>query len=1707
MNFLMKLRERVRGVPRTVTTAALVTAAAITAGGLINPVAGSAFDGDQARTEKGPNVYVILNNHDAAGNDLSGQMSLPADKWYYDAAADGSYHMEFRLGSDKNTSTKNDVGQPKWQDNIRPFAVLGFGKYKNNRIGLKGYFGLSSTYGTYNGLNVDNLASAIDTEHPIDSNISFKDGAGNVRNFGILELPKVIVPGYECVGWNIEGRLGKSGSALDGDYTSSTGLYGSQNYYYNEAVGTSGSTVGKEWLWNEGWALNNLRTERHATFQGNPFSKANAGTAGGEAMAFRGTGKGYVVVCTPILKKLVESQENNHTVYLDLNGGSGNLGVNATNMSTFSYGGTCEHLEKSYAEANISREGYTFAGWNTAADGSGSWVDENSALYFGSDITLYAQWAAKDYTVTYNTGSGAFADGTRIISKSLPYGSSIAAAVSAPTRLGYTFVGWTAQKTGSVPAETVSGDMTVYACWQANDITVRFFSEGSLYATKTIKAGMALTQAVSAPQKDGYVFKGWVKSIDGEEYVSRAYENMDVYAFFFKKDADLVKPVVPEIKDYTYTEVTPAPAADLDIVANANGGTFGKKDGKDVTVVSCKVKKGADMSTAVNNPTRTGYTFDGWYTGAEGGSGASVANNSGVVYAHWKAVSCKVTFSAPAEAKGVPNAQTVDYGYDTSLFAAPTMKGATFAGWSDTEDGDGKVLNVYGDMTLYARFKVNTYTITFDANEGRFADNQTQVTRDVQEGDSFNRLDVPTRDGYDFKGWYTSKTAGALVETAEADQTVYAVWEKTKYTLTLVNNDGTATSSTKSVCNGEKIGDLPALTRDGYDFKGWNTSSAGTGSAITYDSVYDKNGDSAIFGIWEKHAYTLSFNDGTKITSRKIYAGEAIGEFPEVKKEHKKLVGWFLDDVQVGTTTVFNYGEDKTLTAKWESGSYTINYGMNTEGGDEPGAYRTTQLAKFDELVTLADSVDTRDGFTFKSWNTVADGSGKNYSAGAQVMNLAQYDGDETALYAQWKVNHYNISFDANKPYKANKAVVTGNVEDMKDVAYTDYVTVPECSYVVTGSALKVCFDGWNTKADGTGDSYAAGSQIGALTGVDGATVRLYAQWYFEINDENTQIMVGRHEVKKGDTIYSPIENPPFRLVADGYEIDSNDVKIDYIANGDGSRKVRFTVSGEFRGVIEKGFVIGKNPADGEYSFPEDFDNPNATSDPNASGTPGGDPNASSDPNATSDPNASGTPGGDPTTSATPFPTSTTIGLMTPRPSVAPTQDPNGGIEVPPGYELVTPPPSAREEYDYTITYCVLKGSKIENPVFGYKAGVGTTLPTKVTKDEYNFKGWYDNAKFTGAAILSIGPAETGDKLFYAKMLLKSEDPDENGRGDDNGNAPTATPDASGTTASPAPGINNDCPFKDNLEPNGGTVNRWNEDWTKDIIKLPTDVTRPGYIFGGWFLDPNFSGNPITEISRADLVAGVKVYAKWIPITYNITYVLNGIGKLPSGAAMTVTHGISTKLAIPVSDAYNFGGWYTDASLSGSKVTETGTGVLSDVTYYAKWNAIKKTKGGLIYQITGTNTATLVGTTNRGIKTLKVPKTVKLKCKGTTRTYKVARINGRAFQGCSKLKKVVIGGNVGVIGIYAFKNCKKLQTVTINGNKLLKIRQSAFSGDKKLKKVVIKSYKVNQIGKRAFRCINKKAKIYVRKRVKKTYTKMIKKKGLQTPKTVKVKAL
>lgn len=326
----------------------------------------------------------------------------------------------------------------------------------------------------------------------------------------------------------------------------------------------------------------------------------------------------------------------------------------------------------------FSRTGYTFTGWNTSPDGTGTAYRPNATIQFAAqNITLYAQWKVRSYSVNFDSNGG-----SAVASQSVKYGSK-ASRPTDPTRAGHTFQGWyTARSGGSQVSSSTTmeaANTTVYAHWTVNTYTVSFDSNGgSAVASQSVRYGSKATQ----------------------------------------------------------------PA----------------------------------------NPTRAGHTFQGWYTARSGGSkydfGTAVTGDV-TLYAHWSVNSYTLTFDGnggkPSEAS-----RTVAYGGQYGSLPTATRTGYAFQGWYTARDGGTKVSpsTTMGaaDTTLYARWSVNSYTVSFDSDGG-----SNVPAQKVRYGSKASRPADPTRAGHTFQGWYTSRDGGSKYDFGTAvtgDVTLHAHWAK-----------------------------------------------------------------------------------------------------------------------------------------------------------------------------------------------------------------------------------------------------------------------------------------------------------------------------------------------------------------------------------------------------------------------------------------------------------------------------------------------------------------------------------------------------------------------------------------------------------------------------------------------------------------------------------------------------------------------------------------------------------------------------------------------------------------------------------------------------------------------------------------------------------------------------------------------------------------
>lgn len=176
--------------------------------------------------------------------------------------------------------------------------------------------------------------------------------------------------------------------------------------------------------------------------------------------------------------------------------------------------GQKEKLSKNKFE----KKGYTFAGWNTQPDGKGTFYEENADvknLTKKADevVTLYAQWKAAQYQITYNLNGGKNNKKNpktyKITSKTIK--------LSNPSKKGYVFKGWYCDKKCTKKVTSIkkgsTGKVTLYAKWAKEKYTITYKLNGGKNNKKNLKTYTITSKMIklAAPTRKGYVFKGWYR--------------------------------------------------------------------------------------------------------------------------------------------------------------------------------------------------------------------------------------------------------------------------------------------------------------------------------------------------------------------------------------------------------------------------------------------------------------------------------------------------------------------------------------------------------------------------------------------------------------------------------------------------------------------------------------------------------------------------------------------------------------------------------------------------------------------------------------------------------------------------------------------------------------------------------------------------------------------------------------------------------------------------------------------------------------------------------------------------------------------------------------------------------------------------------------------------------------------------------------------
>ncbi|WP_186327885.1 InlB B-repeat-containing protein [Paenibacillus xylanexedens] len=339
--------------------------------------------------------------------------------------------------------------------------------------------------------------------------------------------------------------------------------------------------------------------------------------------------------------------------------------------------------------------------------------------------------------------------------------------------------------------------------------------------------------------------------------------------------------------------------------------------------------------------------------------------------------------------------QTVSYGDKVIVPAVPTKAGYIFAGWY-TDSGLSQAFDfdnttVTADITLYAKWTVNSYTVNFDPNGGSVVADQT-----VPYGELVTAPDVPTKAGYTFGGWYTDSGLSKAFDfdntTVTADITLYAKWTVNSYTVNFESNGGSVVAD-QSIQHGDLAAAPDTPTKAGHTFAGWFTDS-GLSQAFDFDNTTVTN-DLTLYAKWTVNSYTVNFetSGGTVVPEQTVQYGELAAAPDDPIKAGHTFAGWYTEPewstpFDLNTRSIV---QDTTLYAKWAPNTYKVTF--NTLGGSAVSDAAVEYGKKLS-----APASPSRSGYTFAGW--YADPELKTPFNFAQTEITA-----DLILYAKWSVN------------------------------------------------------------------------------------------------------------------------------------------------------------------------------------------------------------------------------------------------------------------------------------------------------------------------------------------------------------------------------------------------------------------------------------------------------------------------------------------------------------------------------------------------------------------------------------------------------------------------------------------------------------------------------------------------------------------------------
>ncbi|MDR3187691.1 MAG: leucine-rich repeat protein, partial [Prevotellaceae bacterium] len=705
---------------------------------------------------------------------------------------------------------------------------------------------------------------------------------------------------------------------------------------------------------------------------------------------------------------------------------------------------------------------YTFVEWRASSGAAvGLGVADTLNFTLTRDTVITAHFGG---VLTFDPNGGAV-NGQPSFSRTIAYGDMVGA-MPTPTHSGYTFQGWYRARNGeggkveetSVYTMNLSGVVALYAGWQAIPYQITFDKQGGTGSASDINITVgAPVPSLPTLTRSGYTFRGWYTLAGGGgTHITQGIT--------FTNNGN--------VKLYAKWEAT--------LTLNPTGGA--------VSITTNPVAYNAPVG-ALPVPTRTGYTFDGWYT-EEGGNGTpyydtttyAVSSGNATLYAKWTGNVYSLFFEGEGGAV-TPVRKNVVFGDTVKELPTPVLKGYAFGGWWTEPQGAGtrytedSVYLVPSDATLHARWTVDTFRILYKNVAG--ATNPSDTVYTINSGVIF--LKPAEKADHKFMGWYDAATDGALVTFIAAssvrDTTLWATW-KPLHTVSFYDGNTAYTAYQRSIAHGDTVSKpSPDPTKTGYVFDKWcKEKELNTAWNFATDVV---SAATNLYTKWTPATYEITFlgNGGyvgstsSDDTIQEVTYQSKVGALPAVHRKGYRFAEWNTKSNGSGTTydanTVYSTTGNIKLYAVWSLVTYNITYEPNGGANDNrnPATYNVNSGG-----VTLYNA--TKDGYTFDGWYN---------NVNSKVTSIAAGDTGNVTLYARWSTTSFTT-------YSITYALNGGTNDSNNPSSYT------VANNIILQPATKIghAFGGWYTTYD------FIGSAVTAIPANSTGDKAFYAQWIID---------------------------------------------------------------------------------------------------------------------------------------------------------------------------------------------------------------------------------------------------------------------------------------------------------------------------------------------------------------------------------------------------------------------------------------------------------------------------------------------------------------------------------------------------------------------------------------------------------------------------------